>query len=199
MKVAHTIDEKKLLFQLKAGNEKAFEQLYNLYSLRLYRFLLKLIKDEEIAQDLLQDVFIKIWEKREMLDPAKSFRPYLFRIAENNVIDFFRKAACDKKLEMKLAAACTEMYSHIEEAIYSKENSVILDQAVKQLPPQCQLVFTLCKLEGKSYKEVSQILGISVATISNHLQKASQSIRQKALLSDYIVTIVFAYFMSRYF
>jgi RNA polymerase sigma-70 factor (family 1) len=193
------VDEKILLFQLKVGEEKAFEQLYHLYSLRLYGFLLKLVKDEEIAQDLLQDVFIKIWNKRETIDPEKTFRSYLFRIAENNVIDFFRKAACDKKLQSKLTAACTEIYSHIEETIYSREHTSMLNQAVNQLPPQCRLVFTLCKLEGKSYKEVSQILGISVATISNHLQKASRSIRQNAVLSDYIATLMFAYFISQGF
>lgn len=199
MKIKHILDERNLLIELKAGNERAFEQVYNLYSLRLYGFLLKLVKDENIARDLLQELFIKVWEKRDLIDPEKTFRPYLFRIAENSVVDFFRKAACDKKLEMKLISASTEWYSHIEEAIYSRENAVMFDQAIKQLPPQCRLVFTLCKIEGKSYKEVSQILGISVATISNHLQKATRCIRQEALLSDHITSVIFLYFISRHF
>ena len=198
MKVRHIVDEKVLLLQLKTGNEQAFEQLYNLYSVRLHGFLLKLVKDDEIAQDLLQDIFIKIWENRETFDTRKNFRPYLFRVAENSVIDFFRKVACNKKLEMKLSLAFNEVYSHIEETIFSRENGAILNQAIEQLPPQCKLVFTLCKLEGKSYKEVSQMLGISVATISNHLQKAAQVIRQKVLLSDYMA-VVFAYLINRYF
>lgn len=194
----HIVDEKVLLLQLKAGNERAFEQLYNLYSLRLYGFLLKLVKDDEIAQDLLQDVFIKIWQNRDAFDTGKNFRPYLFRIAENSVVDFFRKVACDKMLEKKLSLAYSEIYSHIEETIFSRENGVILNQAIEQLPPQCKLVFTLCKLEGKSYKEVSQMLGISVATISNHLQKASQVIRRKVLVSD-CMGVVFMCMINKFF
>ncbi|GAB3917136.1 RNA polymerase sigma factor [Mucilaginibacter boryungensis] len=196
MKIRHIVDEKVLLSQLKDGKEKAFEQLYHLYSFRLYGFLLRLIKDEEVSRDLLQDVFIKIWDKRELIDPERSFRSYLFRIAENNVVDFFRKVACDKKLQVKLTVAATELYSHIEEAIYSREHLKILNQVVNELPPQCRLVFTLCKLEGKSYKEVSQTLGISVSTISNHLQKATQFIRQNSILSDSITILVIACFLK---
>ncbi len=186
-------DEKELLVQLLNGNEQAFEKIYQLYSSRLYGNLLKLVKSETEAQEILQDVFLKIWENRQNIDIEKSFRSYLFKIAENKVVDFFRKVARDKKREAQLISLATNEYVPVEELLQSDEKAAILQKAIDSLPPQRQQVFRLCKLEGKSYKEVSEQLGISVSTISDHIVKATKSIRdyfennEQALLSLFIV------------
>lgn len=171
-------EEKELLYRLKQGDEPAFEKLYQAYSSRLFGNLYKMVKSEEVAQEILQDVFLKIWRYRATIDPEKSFRSFLFRIAENNVYDFFRKAARDKKLEAQLLAVATEHYEHIEELLLKKENSALLNKAITSLPPQRQQIFRLIKLEEKSYEEVSQMLGISVSTISDHIVKAGKSVRE---------------------
>ena len=186
-------DEKELLSLLLNGNEQAFEKIYQLYSSRLYGNLLKLVKSEAEAQEILQDVFLKIWENRQRIDIEKSFRSYLFKIAENKVVDFFRKAARDKKRESRLILLATIEYLPVEDLLQSDERSVILQKAIDSLPPQRQQVFRLCKLEGKTYKEVSELLGISVSTISDHIVKATKSVRdyfennEQALLSLLIV------------
>ena len=186
-------DEKELLLLLLNGNEQAFEKIYRLYSSRLYGNLLKLVKSETEAQEILQDVFLKIWENRQNIDIEKSFRSYLFKIAENKVVDFFRKVARDKKREAELISLATNEYVPVEELLQSDEKAAILQKAIDSLPPQRQQVFRLCKLEGKSYKEVSEQLGISVSTISDHIVKATKSIRdyfennEQALLSLFIV------------
>jgi len=169
--------EKELLMELSQGNERAFEKLYRLYSLRIFKKLLKLVKQEEIAEELLQDVFLKIWEKRETIDPEKSFRSYLFRIAQNLVTDLFRRAAYDRKLLEHLIAATTELYNPIEEKYNSVEGNAILQQAIDTLPPQRRKIYMLCKIEGKSYEEVSNLLGISTSTISDHIVKATKSLK----------------------
>lgn len=184
------ISEKELLLQLRAGNEHSFAQLYDLYSPRIFGFLLKLTKKEEAAREILQEVFIRLWEKRHTLDPEKSFRSYLFRIAENCVVDFFRKAVQDKKLGKQLMYLASERYLHVEEQIYEREKNALLNQAINLLPPQRRRVFELCKFEGKSYKEVSLMMGISVSTISDHLLKATRAIRQHILLSGHITTLL---------
>jgi len=84
-----TQQEKDLLIELIYGNELAFEKIYRLYSPRLFGKLLKLVKSESQAQEILQDVFLKLWEHRKSIDPEKSFRSFLFKIAENKVYDFF--------------------------------------------------------------------------------------------------------------
>lgn len=170
-------DEKELLPELHKGNADAFEKIYHLYSPRLYCHLLKMVKSEDEAREILQDVFLKVWSSRQLIDIEKSFRSYLFKIAENKVYDFFRRAARNKKRQERLQAVATLEYVHIEEKILSKENAAILLQAIEALPPQRRQVFGLCKLEGKSYKEVSELLGISVSTISDHIVKATKFIR----------------------
>src|SRR5215213_1242421 len=86
-------EERDLLLMLRKGNEEAFEKIYQLYSPRLFGRLLKLVKSDAQAQEILQDVFLKLWEYRRSVDPEKSFHSFLFKIAENKVYDFFRKAA----------------------------------------------------------------------------------------------------------
>lgn len=184
------IDEKQLLVLLRQGDRQAFGELYQQYSSRIYGNLKKLLKSDHLAEELLQDVFVKIWDKRLGIDTEKSFRSYLFRIAENQVYDFFRKAARDRKLEAHLVDAASEFYSHVEEALYRKESAAIINEAIAQLPPKRRRIFTLCKLEGRSYEEVSLLLGISTSTINDHVVKASRSIREYLLLSKDIALLL---------
>ena len=173
----HPRDEKTLLLELIEGGEYAFEEIYRLYSSRLFGRLLKLVKIEAQAEEILQDVFLKIWENRILIDPEKSFRSLLFKIAENKVYDFFRKVARDKNLESQLVALATANHTIIESFMSGEENLAILQKAIAGLPPQRQQVFRLCKFEGKTYKEVSELLGISLSTISDHVVKGTKSIR----------------------
>lgn len=171
------MDEKSLLAQIGRGDEQAFEKIYQTYAGRLYGNLLKLVKSESIAQEILQDVFLKIWDSRTTIDTEKSFRSFLFKIAENKVFDYYRKAARDKKKQAEFIANALAGYDPGDETIFAEEKSAILQKAIESLPAQRQQVFRLCKLEGKSYKEVSEQLGISVSTISDHIVKATKSIR----------------------
>jgi len=171
-------EEKDILLDLLNGNENAFEKIYQLYSPRLFGKLLKLVKSESHAKEILQDVFLKLWEHRKSIDPEKSFRSYLFKIAENKVYDFFRKAAREKIMASQLIALSTANYNVIDEFISGDENLAMLQRAIDLLPPQRQQIIRLCKLEGKSYKEVSEMLGISVSTISDHIVKGTKAIRE---------------------
>ena len=164
---------------LRVGDEYAFLELYNRYKFRITGNLMKLLKSEDLVEELLQDLFLKLWDTRAQLDPEKSLRSYLFKISENMVMDVFRKAARDKRMQVKLRSAQTETYSHIEEKIFSDQDNSLLQQAIDKLPPQRKQVFMLCKIEGKSYKEVSELLGISASTINDHLLKANRFLKQQ--------------------
>lgn len=174
--VNHT-DEKSLLLQLKNGEERAFEILYNNYKFRIAGNLFKLLKSDDLVKEVLQELFFKIWEVRAQIDPEKSFKSYLFRIAENLVHDYFRKVAKDKRLLTKMVASSSELYLHVEEDLLSKEDAEKLRHAINLMPPQRKMVFTLCKLEGKSYKEVEQIMGINAKTISSHMLQANRFLK----------------------
>lgn len=175
----HT-DEKELLHGLQSGDYAAFDAFYALYSDRIYGKLLRFIKVPAHAEEMLQDVFMKVWEKRENIDPDKPFKAYLFRIAEHLISDFYRRAVKDQRLYAHLlhsaSVAVHGMEDEDEGELYEQQWAQ-LNEAIAQLPPKARAVYVLCKIEGKSYQEVSEQLGISTATISNHITKANQLIR----------------------
>lgn len=170
-------NEKQTLQQLSQGSETAFEKIYNFYSQRLYSKVLRLVKSDVIAEEILQDVFLVIWDNRSNIDPEKSFCSYLFCIATNKCYDYFRKTNRDARLKTEFLGFFATEYSHIEELLINKNNTEILNQAINSLPRKRRQIFMLCKFDGKSYTEVSQQLGISLSTISDHIVKANRFIK----------------------
>lgn len=158
---------------LKKGNEQAFAEIYQRYKSKLISSTLRLLKSRELTEELVQNLFLKIWERREQIDPEQSLHAYLYKIAHNLAYDTFRKAARDKKLFEQLLSATSISYDHIEKHVFKKENDAILNEAIRLLPPQQQKVFTLCKLEDKSYEEAANILNISPGTVNNHMYRAN--------------------------
>ncbi|UAY55702.1 RNA polymerase sigma factor [Arachidicoccus terrestris] len=169
-----------LVALLKAGDQEAFSQLYHIYAPGIAGKILRLVKSKAIAEELLQDVFLKVWENRQTIDLDKSFRSYLFRIAENLVVDLFRRAAYNQKLLNYLAVNTSELYDPIADQELSQEIKTRLLKALDTLPPQRKKIYVLCKLEGKSYQEVSELLGISLSTINDHIVKATKALKSYA-------------------
>jgi RNA polymerase sigma-70 factor (family 1) len=190
MSALSSSDEKELLLLLSAGDSKAFELLYHQYKDPIYSNLLKLVRTKDTAEEVLQDVFYKVWANREQLADMQSFSGYLYRMSANRVTDFYRRAAQDRKLQEQLIYTMTELYDHVEESIDYKESNALLEQAISALPPQRKLIFNLCKIEGKSYEEVGQLLGISTSTINSQMVKASKSIKEHLLLSQKAAFII---------
>jgi len=139
----------------------------------------KLVRSESAAAELLQDVFVKLWFNREKIDVARPLSPYLFRIAQNQVYDFFRKAARDHHLQLALLANSKEGYEHVEEGIFQAEAVRHLQELMRSLPPKRRTIFQLIKVEGLSYAEVSSRLNVSESTINDHIVKATRHIQQQ--------------------
>ena len=175
-------NEVHFLLQLSKGSEIAFETIYKHYSPHLYRKLINILKTDVIAQEVLQDVFIIIWKNRENIDVSKCFYAYLSCIVVNKCYDYFRKISNEKKMYSKLNNVYE--YSPIEEGLINKESLMTLYQVIELLPPKRKLIFSLCKVDGKSYEEVSQQLGVSLSTISDHIVKANHFIRNQLLHTD---------------
>jgi RNA polymerase sigma-70 factor (family 1) len=172
------VSDHKELIELKNGNSKAFDFFYKKYRSRLLANILKLTKSPEIAADILQEVFVAIWHRRAGIDTTQSFENYIFRIGQNKIYDFFRKASRDKKLEEKLIMLSVgKEYNPIEHDLHLKEDFDLIKIQIARLPPKCREVFTLCKVEGKSYSEVAEILNISTATVNNHIVKATKILK----------------------
>lgn len=169
------------LEEFKHGDESAFTQLYNAYSKPLYRKILAMVKDEEQAKEVLQDLFLKIWVNREKIDTTKSFRAYLYTVAANLVYDHFRCVARTRELSLKLIRASVEGYEHADQRLIEKDNFALISNAIDQLSPQRKKIYVMCRLDGKSYQEVSSELAISPSTIRDHIVKANRVVKDYLL------------------
>ncbi|WP_412467084.1 RNA polymerase sigma factor [Pedobacter sp. KLB.chiD] len=167
--------EKELLIGLKCGDKIAFKQLYEIYSGRLASKLIYLLKSEELAQDILQDVFLKIWINREMIDIELSFGAFLYKIATNLSRNVIRKNVYDQL--MRLEVEKEEFYHPMEDNDEADQAKAILEQAMDQLTDRQREVYTLHKLEGLSYQEISEKLNISLSAINHHIQKANKQLK----------------------
>ena len=167
----HT-DERELLVRMRQGDQHAFEQVHNQYAKLLAYKLTKLIKIPEVVQELHQDVFMRLWDARGHIQEDTHLKAYLYTIARNLVIDFYRKVAKQKELEQQLAQHVNLSYDHIEPLLSSKETEAVLDQLIGMLPPQRQKIFRMIKQEGKTYEETSLQLGLSINTVKDHMRKS---------------------------
>lgn len=192
------IEDGEMLVRLKSGEVKAFDFFYKKYRSRIYANILKLTKSTEIAADILQEVFVSVWNNRETLDPGKPFDHYLYKIAQNKAYDFFRKVARDKKLTEKLIALSVGYeYNPVEDDLHRKEDFEILANEINQLPPKCKEVFKLCKIDGKSYQEVADLLNISTATVNNHIVKATRILKKGLSNTDLMTLLVLFCFYKK--
>lgn len=167
-----------LLLQLKQGDEAAFNTLYLTYSKQLYKKINRLVKNEFVADELLQDLFLKVWEKKAAIRPEESFAAFLYTVANNLVFDYFRKISKDKRLHARLLINAVDYYLHTEEALIGKETSGMIKEAIAGLSESRRKVFLLCKIEGKSYQEAAAILGISIATVNSHMVNSIRFIKE---------------------
>ncbi|QNK63348.1 sigma-70 family RNA polymerase sigma factor [Pedobacter sp. PAMC26386] len=181
--------EDELFSHIKAGNKNAFEQLYRDHSGGVYYNLRRLTRNDELAKELLQDVFTRVWEKKAALNPEKPFHFYLFRMARNSVVNLYRQTKRDKQLMDNLRLLTSEVTHQPVESQVSEAEEEALIRAVQMLPPQRRKIFMLCKLEGKSYEEVSGLLGITTSTIGDHIVKGTKAIRNHLMNSDRILLL----------
>lgn len=194
MAVIGNEDEKEWIVRLQQGESHAFELLYQRYSRPILYKLLRLVHSEQLAEELHQEVFLKVWERRLQLDPEKSFGGFLIRIAHNLAMDFYRKAASDEKLREQLLRAAAVFYDPQDEAKTDLRHEQLMS-AIAKLPPQRQKVFTLCKLEGQSYQHIARLLGVSVGTIKDHMAKASRFLKQELTKTDLRLLLILIMFL----
>jgi RNA polymerase sigma factor (sigma-70 family) len=176
MKSLPIIDEKELLLRLRDGDYTAFEKIYSNHKKKIAQRLIRLLSSRDLVEDLLQELFIRLWNNRERIDVEKPIEAYLYRIATNLVNDYFREISRDKKLAEELWHRISEIYNPFDEVSEVNADSELF-RSIDKLPEQRKKVFLLCKLEKKSYAEVSRLLQISEAAVNDHITKANRFLR----------------------
>lgn len=180
---------KLLVNELQIGNEKAFRKLFDMYRSDVYRFSYSILKSEHNAEEIVQEVFLKIWMERENIDPNQSVKSLIFLITRNLSFNFLRNAVNDNKLRNDIFYQSQKSCNTTEREIEVTEYTLIGLKAVDQLPPKGRQIFKMSRDENKSYQEISNELGISISTVKNHMTKSLSSIR--SFLQVHIQLIVF--------
>lgn len=189
------IEEYDLLIALRNGDQQALAKLMETYKRMLAKRILYILKSKEDTEEVLQELFVRVWRNRQKIDPGLPVKAYLFHIGENLVFDSIRKASREKRLVANYKdSQVNDSYNPVEEYLYRKENRALIEQIMAKVPEQSRKVFTLCKLEGRSYQEVSELLSISQATVNSHITKANQLLR--TYLKDHPhITLLFISFV----
>jgi RNA polymerase sigma-70 factor (ECF subfamily) len=169
-------DEKLLLEQVAAGNEKAFAILIGRYWNNIYAQALTYVSSTHHAQDIVQDVFLRIWEKRTQLQHIDRFDAFLFIVARNLIISELRKKIA-APLPKEWPEEARELTALPDQQLALKQLQNNLANAIAQLPPQQKTAYLLSRDEGLSFEKIAQRMGISRETVKKHIGKALNSIR----------------------
>lgn len=183
-----------LISQLKRGDEKAFQTIYNQLYKHIFSLLVSLVKDQEQAEDLLQETFVRLWLTRGQLEESKSLYPYVYLIAKRLAIDHFRKKMLEVRSKESFQLYQKGISNQTEEFINASDISRFTKVAVDSLPKQQRQVFILSKNEGLSYDEIAERMHISRNTVKNHLVSAVRTLKIHFLKNDTILLLLFFFY-----
>ncbi|KKB49671.1 RNA polymerase sigma-70 factor [Parabacteroides sp. HGS0025] len=175
------MEENELILLLKQSNQEAFTTLYKKYWKQVYNFSRLYLTSQSVAEEVVQEVFIKVWESRDFMREEDNFKGLLFIITRNLIFNMHRKNLNEDFYKMTVLSAMENSYD-IEEEIDAKNLSEYIDLLIADLPPRRREIFNLSRKENKSYKEISQLLGVSEKTVENQIGEALKFLRKNLIL-----------------
>ncbi|SHL68419.1 RNA polymerase sigma-70 factor, ECF subfamily [Chitinophaga jiangningensis] len=171
--------EIEILRLIAEGDEQAFTVLYNRYWNKVYTYLLRMTKSHEIAEELLYDIFTKLWTGRELITEIQHMDAFLSKVAYNKAISFFRYTASQRKMQQLVAQQME--HARVDDAadkLLDNEARELLQEAIRQLSPQRKLVFTLSREQGLTHEQIARQLNLSTQTVKKTMSNALSTIRE---------------------
>lgn len=173
------LSDKELLNQFRQGSKAAFEALYNRYFPRLYQHAFKMLKDQDEAQDLVQELFTSFWVKGKDLDLTTSISSYLYAATRNRVLNLFEHNRVHDHYISSLGEFLSYVEVSVDELVIEKELAEIIEGEVRQMPPKMREIFELSRKEDLSHKEIADYLEISDKTVKKQISNALKILRMK--------------------
>ena len=173
------MDEIHLLERIRAGDSDAFDAVFRANYPGLVGSAERMLGRRDVAEEIVQDVMLELWRRRETLAVEDSLRGYLFRATRNRSLNHLRHGAIEKRAEPELAANRAESGSSAHAALVEEEIEVAVKRAVADLPARCREVFELSRVHGLRYSEIATTLGISVKTVEAQMGKALRILRER--------------------
>ena len=188
-------EEKDHILELKKGSFEAFDKLYSIYKKKLYGFAIGYLKSREDAEDIVQEVFIKIWMNRNEIDESKSFNSYLFTISKNSILNYFRKKsnsnAYTDYIKNFAKLTCEKTDEKMEYDDLLQKANLIIDK----LKPRQKEIYLLSRKEGLSNAEIAEKLGISKKSIENQISISLKFLRENFGQENLIYVLFLALFL----
>ena len=186
----------KILTNLKRGKKKAFKKVFAIYYPRLEKYASYFIANLQEAEDIVQDVFVQVWENRYSIKTDSNFDSWLFTLVRNRCLNFLKKQMIEKKYIEKIHVNSEELYNisfGLNEDFLSMEKLLYedLEKIIEEMPERCQTAFCMKWKEGKKIREIAEIMGISTTMVDKHLAKGMEIVREK-MTSE---MLLFFYFM----
>lgn len=196
MKVIESYDERELLNRISQGDESAFVVFFDLYKNRFFALAFKMTRSREVAEELVQEIFLGIWQKKELLPEIENPSTYFFTSLYRKVFTYYRKQARERKLLERATFDTTEFENTTDLTVLSRDQERMINEAIAHLPPQQRLVFRLSKQEGLSRQEVADRLKISPNTVKNHLAYAIKFL-ENYLKNPSLVFFIFQFILKK--
>jgi RNA polymerase sigma-70 factor (family 1) len=185
------MDESELLAKVALGDQRAFNSLFEQNQQYIFSVAMKLTHSRPHAKEVVQDVFLKIWTKRDELAEIDNFGAYLNRIARNQSIDALRKIAREALRKVELKEEQLELGEDTTtQTLDYQETGRMIAQALEALPPQQRKVYQLCHEQGLKYEEAAQELGLSAGTVHTHMKAALGNIRKYLKNMDAMLLVI---------
>lgn len=188
------MDEHDLISKLQNSSHKAYEIIFKQHYAFLCAVAYEYVHDEYTSQNIVEDVMLALWEKREQITITKSIKAYLMKAVRNRAIDFIRTDQSFRSVDItdKEYQNCFAPDEDVFEQLISQELEAQIRLIIDGLPEECRKVFILSRYEGKNYQEIANELGISVNTVKYHIKNALNTLRE--WLSNYLLCISVLYF-----
>jgi RNA polymerase sigma-70 factor (family 1) len=173
------INDQSLALLIKKEDKSAFRELFTRYAPRIYSFSYSYLKNKNDTQELVQTVFLKIWEKRNLIDTSQNIKAYIFRITINSIYDFIRRKNIEYAFQNYTCKNQPVNDNTTWDSVIYNDMQYTLCNLVLQLPKQQQMIFNLSKMEGLTNDEISVKMKLSKRTVENHLYRAISFLKQK--------------------
>ncbi|MGQ1784548.1 MULTISPECIES: RNA polymerase sigma-70 factor [unclassified Saccharicrinis] len=184
-----------LIEKLLKDDVYAFDKLFEIYAKKLFAFSFRYLKSETEAEELVQEVFIKVWEKRKTLKINTSFKSYLFTIAYNDILKYFRSKSYHRAY-VREAIAISDVEDKSDERLYYASVLEHVNELIEKLPQRRKTIFVKSRKEGLSAKEIAEELGISPGTVDNNISEALKFLKSRLKNEALALTLYFSLFLQ---
>jgi RNA polymerase sigma-70 factor, ECF subfamily len=167
--------------EIRSGGEAAFDALFRAFYPRLCGYVVRFTRSSEIAEELVQEIFASVWQRRSTLDPKGSLDQYLFRAARNRALKYLRQQSVRNRLRDEIEPRCGDRPPTPEEEFRYDEIAAAAQRAIDGLPERCRHIFLLSREGALSYSEIAELLEISVKTVETQMGRALKAVRASLL------------------